>query len=222
MQKITVQSDYIKLWALIAMTVDHFDRIIGHTEWLGNTIGRMAFPIFAFLIVSNYCIYHPFKKYVVRLAFFGCFTNLILHYFRPESGNILFTFLWAILFLEACEFITKKTRVPLWQAYWMAFLFFLMLPLILVADYSLFGFFFIMSLYAYQKMPTKLNYITVLITALCINFYSVWAVIFTLVTVITLLSGIKITKGFRLIKWWGFYFYYPLHILLLCCLKDLL
>ena len=222
MKKISVQADFIKLWALIAMTADHVNKIMLHTDWISDTIGRMAFPIFAFLIISNYCTAHPFQKYVVRLGFFAVFTELLLHYFRPDSMNILFTFLWAIIYLEAGEFVCKKTKSPLWQGYWMSFLFFLMLPLILMSDYTLYGFLFMMTLYAYQKNPSRLNYGTVLISAAAINFYSVPAVISTLITIIILLSGIKIVKGLRLIKWWGFYFYYPLHILLLYCLRDLL
>ena len=222
MKKITIQSDYIKLWALIAMTADHIDRNMTHTEWLSNTIGRMAFPIFAFLVISNFCIYHPFKKYIIRLGFFGILTELILNLFHSNPPNVLFTFLWAIIYIEAGEFICKKTKSLLWQGYWMSFLFFLLLPLILTADYGLLGFLFLMTLYAYNKVPSKLNYWNVLISAAVMNFYSFWAVIFTLITITVLLSGIKIIKGFRLIKWWGFYFYYPLHLLLLYCLKALL
>ena len=221
MKKLSIQADWVKLWALIAMTADHIDRIITHTEWIGNTIGRMAFPIFAYLIITNYCTVHPFKKYVVRLGFFSVFTELLLYHFRPSS-NILLTFLWVLIYLEAGEYICKKTKSPLWQGYWMSFLFFLMLPLILSANYSLFGFLFMMALYAYHKSPSKMNYAAVLLAGASMNFYSVWSVLFTLITLIMLLSGIKIVKGLRLIKWWGFYFYYPLHILLLCCLKDLL
>ena len=222
MKRIAIQSDYIKLWAIIAMTFDHFDRNIAHTEWLSQTIGRMAFPIFAFLIISNFCMYHPFKKYVVRLGFFGLLTELILRLFHSDPPNVLFTFLWAIIYLEAGEFICKKTKSLLWQGYWMSFLFFLMLPLILAADYSLFGFLFLITLYAYYKDPSKSNLYAVLISGAAMNFYSVWAVLFGLLTIVILLYGIKIDKGFRLIKWWGFYFYYPLHLLLIYCLRDLL
>jgi len=222
MQKISIQADYLKLLALVAMTVDHANKIIAHTEWLSSTIGRMAFPIFAYLIISNFCTYHPFKKYVVRLGFFCIFTELILRCFTPDFPNVLSTFLWGIIYIEASEFICQKTKSSLWQGYWMSFLFFLLLPLILSADYSLLGFFFLMALYVYHKFPSKLNYGAVLITGVGMNFFSVWAVIFTLLTLIGLLSGIKIVKGLRLIKWWGFYFYYPLHLLLIYCLKELM
>ena len=222
MKKLSIQADWVKLWALVAMTADHFDRVIAHTEWLSHTIGRTAFPIFAFLVISNFCTVHPFKKYVIRLGFFGAFTDLILHYFNSDSPNVLLTFLWALIYLEAGEFVSRKTKSPLWQCYWMSFLFFLLLPLILTADYSIFGFFFMVALYAYHKVPSRFNYGAVLLTAAAMNFVSVSAVVFSLLTIIILLSGIKIVKGIRLIKWWGFYFYYPLHLLLLYCLKDLL
>ena len=222
MKKIAIQSDYIKLWALIAMTADHIDRVIAHTDWISQTIGRMAFPIFAYLVIFNFYTYRPFKKYVIRLGFFGCLTTLLLNYFKPGDMNILFTFLWAILYLGISEFICQKTKSPLWQGYWMSFLFAVMLPLILMAEYSLYGFLFMTALYVYFKTPSQLNYWAVLITAVAMNFYSVWAVIFSLLTTILLVSGIKIVKGSRLIKWWGFYFYYPLHQLLIYCIKDLL
>ncbi|MDY6407863.1 MAG: TraX family protein [Pseudomonadota bacterium] len=221
MKKLEIQSDFLKIWALVAMTADYADKNLWQTEWISDTIGRMAFPIFAFLIISNYQAFHPFQKYVIRLGFFGILTELILSLFRPMEINILFTFLWAILYLRFTEFVCKKTKSILWQAYWTSFLFFIMLPVILMSDYSLFGFLFLMALYAYKIKPSRLNYWAVLITGGAMNFYSVIAVCSTIITLIILMSGIKIAKGIRMIKWWGFYFYYPLHLLFLNTLRNL-
>ena len=63
MIRLKIASDSLKLMALIAMTLDHIDKILGFGGYLGCTIGRTAFPIFAYLLIQHFCVFHPVKKY---------------------------------------------------------------------------------------------------------------------------------------------------------------
>ena len=221
MKKIFVQSETLKWFALFAMTMDHIDKVFAHTGWISNTIGRMAFPIFAYLLISNFCLYHPVKKYIKRLAFWGIFTQIIL---LPAgfSNNILFTFLYAILFISFVEELCKNTKSFWWQTYFSVFFFLILFPFILISDYSLMGFFFLIALYACIKKKTKLSYSAVLLTTACINTGSILEILFSLFPIICLLSFIKIKGSKRFTKWWFFYLYYPLHRVFLYFLKALI
>lgn len=222
MKKINVSAEVIKGLALISMTIDHGETILTTSEILSHTIGRLAFPIFAFLIIQNFYQYHLAKKYLFRLGVFGALTSLILMPFGNEAKNVLWTFFHAILFLRAAEYISLKTHSVIWQGYWLGLLFLIQLPFILNCDYNLLGFLFLMALYAYQRSSTKINYTAVLLTGFFCNASSIASVLVTIITLFILLSGINIKKGTRVIKWWGFYIYYPLHKLLLYGIKALM
>ena len=214
MKKITVQSEIVKWFALLAMTMDHADRIIWRTKWVCYTLGRMAFPLFAYLIISNFCTYHKTEKYILRLGFFALLTQFILFPFN-DYQNIFLSFLYAILFLGAIEKLSEKIKSFSIQLLISSLLLLFLSPLIAIDDDGFAGFFFLISLYAYQKKKTKINYFTVLLSSLMLNTYSLVTTFFTVGTAFLLLSFIKIKNSKRLVKWWFFYLYYPLHRLFL-------
>ena len=222
MRKVNLSSDFVKFFALIAMTADHVDKLYVHATLLDHTIGRMAFPIFSFLIISNFYTYHPFKKYLWRLLGFGILTQAAFHIFELPlpTLNILFTFLWTIIFIKASEWICSKTKSLTWQVCWLGLLFLFLQPLIFMSDYSLLGFLFLIALYAERRNPSKLNCLAVFLTGIVMNRYSVMAVVMTGLTLFGLLFLFNISGGKRLFKWWFFYLYYPLHLVIIQLLKG--
>ena len=217
---IKLRSDFLKLFALIAMTLDHINRIFIHTDFLSTSIGRTAFPIFSFLLLSNFCTYHPVKKYIFRLSFFAVLTEVIFYIFHFEARwNILFTFLNALIFLELAEKNDGQDYSLFLKRYFLILLFLSFLSFTPMLSYGPMGFFFLIALYAYFKDKSKLNYFAVLLSGFFINFGSIVAIFWTLLTLIILLSGIQIVRKPRLINKWFFYIYYPLHLLLLHLLK---
>lgn len=221
MKKIKVSSEFLKWFALIAMTADHIDRIYVNLGWLSHSLGRMAFPIFSFLLLSNFVTYHPVKKYLIRLGAFATLSQALFFLFHFESPNILFSFFYAILFIFLVERISHIFKNFYVQAYFSFLVLMGIFPFILKADYSLLGFFFLLALYAYFRQKSKLNYVAVLLTGIFVNFDDIMTILITLSTLIILLSGIQIIRGRRLMKWWFFYLYYPLHKLALYVLKIL-
>ena len=220
MEKITIQSEKIKWFALLAMTFDHIGRIFPDTPLICDTLGRTAFPIFSYLLISNFCTYHNAKKYILRLGFFAVLTQIILY--RYDFQNILFSFLYAIVFLSFVENLCKMTKSFIVQAYFSLLLFLILAPLIIMADYGLAGFVFLIALYGYLKNKTKLNYAAVLLTSVIINCSSFIAAFSGFATTVLLLSFVKIENSKRLMKWWFFYVYYPLHRLIIFSLKTFL
>ena len=221
MNRIKVSSEFLKWFALIAMTADHIDRICIKLGWLSNTLGRTAFPLFSFLLISNFVAYRPVKKYLIRLGGFALLTQLLFCLFHFESPNILFSFFYAILFIFLVEKESQIFKNFYVQAYFSFLILTGLLPFILKADYSLMGFFFLLALYAYLKRQSKLNYMAVLLSGIFINWDSISTVLITVATLVILMSGIQIVKGRRLMRWWFFYLYYPLHKLFFYVLKIL-
>lgn len=221
MHKIKVSSEFLKWFALIAMTVDHIDCIYMKLGWLSDTLGRTAFPLFSFLLISNFVAYHPVKKYLVRLGGFAVFTQLLFYLFHFNNPNVLSLFFGTILFISLVEKLSQIFKNFYVQTYFTFLILTGFFPFILKADYGLMGFFFLLALYAYFHKRTWINYLAVLVTGCFINTNSVLTILITLITLLILLSGIQVIKGRRIISWWVFYLYYPLHKLALYLLKIL-
>ena len=59
-----ITSNQLKLLACIFMLCDHVGFVLMNNNWIMRAVGRLAFPIFVFLLVEGYRIFYP--------AFFVC------------------------------------------------------------------------------------------------------------------------------------------------------
>lgn len=99
----------LHIMAMVFMLFDHmWATIIPHSDWM-TCVGRLAFPIFAFLIVEGYFHTHSLKKYVGRLLIFAVISEIPFNLmmgntvFYPTHQNVLWTFLIGILCIHIIE-----------------------------------------------------------------------------------------------------------------------
>lgn len=109
-----ISSFTLHILAMAFMLCDHlWAALFTNAEWL-NCIGRLAFPIFAFMIVQGYLHTSNVKKYALRLLICAAITEVPfdLFYggtaFYPFHQNVLWTFLIALL---AMMFIDKALKL---------------------------------------------------------------------------------------------------------------
>ena len=80
----------LKLIAVIAMMLDHMCyTVIPGNMWM-TWVGRIAFPIFAFLIVEGYFHTKNVKKYALRLLIFALISEVPFN--LMVSGSVFFPF----------------------------------------------------------------------------------------------------------------------------------
>lgn len=100
--KIETTSMSLHVMAMTFMLCDHlWGTIIPGNDWL-TCVGRIAFPIFAFLIVEGYFHTKNLKKYVGRLLLFAFLSEIPFdlaigsRLFYPIHQNVLWSFLISI------------------------------------------------------------------------------------------------------------------------------
>lgn len=102
LQKNSYRNDVLKILAMVTMVIDHIGYMFFPDQLIYRSIGRLAFPIFAYQIAIGYSKTSNLKKYVERIAIFGLIAQLPYSFFNPELEfhplhfNVLFMFLAAI------------------------------------------------------------------------------------------------------------------------------
>lgn len=113
-QKLQIETTSMSLhvMAMLFMLCDHlWATVVPGNDWL-TCVGRLAFPIFAFMIVEGYFHTHNLKKYVGRLLLFAVLSeipfNLVMgsRAFYPIHQNVLWTFLIGIL----CIYLNERAK----------------------------------------------------------------------------------------------------------------
>ena len=99
--------------AMIFMLCDHMWATILDYEWL-TCIGRIAFPIFAFLITEGYIYTSNINKYIKRMVIFAIITEIPFNLMvsaspiYPFHQNVLWTFVISLLTLKYLNFDNTK------------------------------------------------------------------------------------------------------------------
>lgn len=140
----------IKIIACLTMFLDHIKYCIPQTKgFITMNFGRMALPLFAFLITEGYTHTKDLKKYYIRLMVFAVISQIPFMYFRTLVGeymmlNILFTLILGLMAITVWDKIDKK---------------FISLPIVLViiyvgelinVDYGWYGVALIFVLYLFK------------------------------------------------------------------------
>ena len=129
-----INSFTLHILAMLFMLCDHlWATLFPAQEWL-TCIGRLAFPIFAFMIAEGCYYTSNVKKYMQRLFLFAVISeipfNLIMgsSVIYPFHQNVLWTFLLGLLSIQIIEKAKKK------QKQWILLL---IICLVLFMDYLL-------------------------------------------------------------------------------------
>ena len=216
----------LKLIAVFAMLIDHtakgllagvpfFTTKIGCTSitplWILVSIGRIAFPIFAFLIVEGYLHTHNKRKYGMNLLLFAFISEIpwnLVHknsFFCPYQ-NVFFTLFLGYIGICVIDYyknILKK------QAIYLVLLF--IASILCRADYGCKGFGLILLLYILREQRLYKS-----IIGSCF-MTSTWRAGLAFIP-IAMYNG---ERGFIQGKWmkYAFYLFYPLHLWVIYAIK---
>ncbi len=111
-----LSSATLHIMAMIFMLMDHlWATLFPAQEWL-TCVGRIAFPIFAFMTVEGYFHTHNFKKYLTRMFIFALLSEIPfdLMYggtiFYPYHQNVIWTFIVGLIGIHLIEKAKSKNN----------------------------------------------------------------------------------------------------------------
>ena len=222
----------LKLIAIITMTIDHIGVVFGTPFYnLLRAVGRLSFPIFAFLLTEGYVHTKSFSKYFLRLLVLALISEVIYDYVFFGSfiyigaNNIFFTLALGLLTL----FLLDKSK-GLINRYFKD-----KVDLVIILPITYLLIIVIMGL-----MGEFLNFSYGMLGILVISFFYLFKDNFPLVVISVSLSTLILGEGMQyfslfsliLIYFYNqklgkksklfFYLYYPLHILVLGFIKMLM
>ena len=115
-KNIEITSAGLHIIAMVFMLCDHlWGTVVTGNDWL-TCLGRISFPIFAFMIVEGYFNTGNLKKYVKRLFLFALISEIPFNLamgsrlFYPVHQNVLWSFLMAIGFIHRNEKAVKSGK----------------------------------------------------------------------------------------------------------------
>lgn len=214
-------STVLKLIALITMIIDHTGAIFFPENISLRIIGRIAFPIYCFLLIEGYIHTKNIQRYGIRLFVFALISEIPFDYaFYGELDfshqNIFFTLSLGLLFIFMIDHYFRINPVIATAGMILA----IFLAEYLNTDYGILGILYILIFYIASKINGVSKPIFIFLTlyifsatlVLGIQYYAILAVPF-----IALYNGRKGSLG-TLMKY-GFYVAYPLHLAILYLLK---
>lgn len=202
----------LKWIALLSMLIDHIGVVLlsggSHSLFsvysLCRGIGRIAFPIFCFLLVEGFCHTSNVKKYILRMLGFACVAEIpydLAFYgkiVKLDGQNVMFTFVIALVVLML---VGKREKVS--GDWWVFVLAGCALAWFFSTDGSFFGIVLIWVFYDFRENHLYRNVIAGV--TMCWQPTS----LFTL----PLVEGYNGERG-RGSKYF-FYWFYPLHLFVL-------
>ena len=219
--KVGLSNNQLKILAMVAMTLDHVGAyLFPHVLWL-RLVGRLAFPVYAFMIAEGCRHTRSPARYLGCLAGLAAVCQVI--YFVAMGSLyqcIMVTFSLSVGLILLVRYARQKQSFLSWLLVGLgvALAAFLChgLPVLLPGtDYGVdYGFIGVMTpvlVYLWGKKLPQLIALAVCLVFLC---FSSWVgQIFALLAV-PLLALYNGTRGKWKLKWF-FYLFYPVHLVLI-------
>lgn len=214
----------LKFLAIILMTVDHIGAILFPDLVVLRLIGRLSFPIFAFVLVQGFRYTSNVKKYFIRLFTFALISEPIYDFafygqwFYPDHSNIFFTLLFGLLIIYIFEQSFLKEKFPVLHVYIMVPAT-MMLSTILHVDYGLYGILMIVMFYLINDFKYYVLWFFLLnISYVLFNGLDYGMQFFSILALLPIYFYNK--KLGKKIKKQIAYMYYPVHLILLTIIEK--
>ncbi len=234
-----LRKEALQILAVIFMLSDHiWATFMSFGNWM-TYVGRLAFPIFAFFVAEGFCRSSDVKKYALRLLGFGIISEIPFNLFyssrifNPYHQNVMFTLLlglFAIIVIDRLKKDRSAKNIAL-SVLWLLLI--AIASVIGFADYGFSGVITVVMFYLFRDFPFARVLQLVAMVLINIVFFEGQVIpvelfgkafeiptqafaVFALIPI--WLYGGKRYKKNKAVQY-GFYAFYPLHMLVLYLIK---
>lgn len=202
----------LKMIAIISMLIDHIGAVFFPTNYGFRIIGRLAFPIFAFLISEGMVYTKNVDKYLKRIFIFGLISEVPFDWAFSNTWNdfttwnIMFTLLLGALCIKRIQEYGYGVDTGLIVGIIMV------LAQIINVDGGAFGVLTIVMFYCMRKDHKKIFMMLILIYGIGLGWIYKYAVL-----AMVPIYCYNDKKG-KDIKWVAYWFY-PVHLAILAAIN---
>ena len=220
---------WLKLIAILSMLIDHVNKALIYPNLVSNDgilttvsnifdiIGRIAFPLFCFLLVEGFFKTRSRKKYLLNLLIFGVISEVPFDMFTTASffnmnwNNVMFTLAFVLITIWIIDILKERMqKLPKTLWYFASFIIVIIMciaAMYLSLDYEhhaiLIGYFF----YLFHDVP---------LLAIPFGYASMYTQPWALLGFgLTLTYNGKRGKQNKMLNYW----FYPAHLLILGILR---
>ena len=224
-KSLPLNSLHLKLLAMVTMLIDHMGfTLFPYALWM-RCVGRLAFPIFCFLVAEGCAHTHDKKRYAARLLVFAVLSEPafdLMHgvWFTMDYQNVLWTLLAGALICWCVDWALRKKTPAAFLLTGAAVAAAFCLLELAGTDYGGWGALLVALFYGVRRAPCG--------TAAKRTVQAVGLAVFS----IGIMGGVSIElwslaallplwlyngrRGYsNLVVQYGFYAFYPVHILIL-------
>ena len=208
---------FLMKWiAVLTMITDHVGRMFFPDVHIFNIIGRIAFPLFAFLLIEGFVHTGNLKKYMLRMLIFACISEIPYDLAMQETWlefsrqNTIWTLTLGLLMLALC----RKYQYSVWAVAGIAVVCCAAAAL-LRFDYGAGGIVLILILY-FLRDRQWLKYLAML--GLSVLWFGGTEIAAMISIIFMLAYNGKHGKNMK----YMFYWFYPVHLAVLFFIKILI
>ena len=223
-----LSGNQLKLIALFAMTCDHVAVVFFPHMYFLRIIGRLAFPIFAYMIAEG-CLYTKNKKkHLLSMAALALVCQLVYFFFMGSLYQcVLVTFTLSIGLIYLLDYAFRKEKglycLPVLLGFVAAYFLCEVLPDLLIGtdyqiDYGIWGVMLPLLVYFGKNAKQKLLYFACDLVLLSFRLGGIQWYALAAVALLALYNG---KRGKYRMKYL-FYIYYPAHLALIQLIRMLL
>ena len=227
MKKIGLNNNQLKLIALLTMTVDHIGLLLLPQYTILRIIGRISFPIYAYLIAEGCTHTRSMGRYLGLMAGLAILCRVCFVALEIVYQCILVTFTLSILLIWLLKLALNRKRAGFWILFALAvgLVFFItqILPGLwedsgFGVDYDFWGVMLPVLIYAADTRVKKLCITGVVLSLMASQMWvGQWYALLA-VPLLALYDGTRGKGNFKYL----FYGFYPLHLIVLWTLSFLL
>lgn len=219
----------LKAIAILSMLADHINKALIYPNLVSNSgffatisdvfdiLGRIAFPLFCFLLVEGYFKTRSRKRYLLRLLIFGVLSEVPFDMFTTASflngnwNNVMFTLAFVLMTIWSIDVLKgKMQKLPKSLWYFVSLMIVILMciaAMYLSLDYEyhaiLIGYFF----YLFHDVP---------LLAIPFTYASIYTEPWALLGFgLTLTYNGRRGKQHKMLSYW----FYPAHLLILGVLR---